>query len=239
MTNIINWSGYSWETRQRWGRVHKDYPHTWYDPAATEISDDKLILKTHYNPKYFNKTGEIAQIGVGLVSNTERFGYGRFEITARLPTGKALWPAFWMWSWSDWPPEIDVFEGYTKDSGYFNLSLDNPSLWNVKTNAYYDLIGSYVDTTTSIEAKTHWMWKNPAKHFITYAVEWLPNIILFEYDGRVVRKIKRDWVLEFFKGHKMNVIINNMFRTNKIGYLNKANIPRSSFVIKDFTYYKY
>jgi len=36
--------------------------------------------------------------------------YGYFEIRARLPRGKALWPAFWLVEPNQWPPEIDVFE---------------------------------------------------------------------------------------------------------------------------------
>ena len=34
---------------------------------------------------------------------------------AKLPYGDNLWPAFWMWSWDSWPPEIDIFEGYTNN----------------------------------------------------------------------------------------------------------------------------
>lgn len=37
--------------------------------------------------------------------------YGVFEIRARVPKGKALWPAFWLLNQKGgWPPEIDVFE---------------------------------------------------------------------------------------------------------------------------------
>ena len=50
--------------------------------------------------------------------------YGRFEIRAKLPTGRGTWPAIWMlptdWEYGDWPKsgEIDIMEnvGYVPDT---------------------------------------------------------------------------------------------------------------------------
>jgi beta-glucanase (GH16 family) len=42
-------------------------------------------------------------------SLVQRFGF--FEMRARIPAGKALWPAFWLLAADKkWPPEIDVLE---------------------------------------------------------------------------------------------------------------------------------
>jgi len=50
----------------------------------------------------------------GVISSRESLKqtYGYFEIRARLPHGKALWPAFWLVEPKQWPPEIDVFEAF-------------------------------------------------------------------------------------------------------------------------------
>ncbi|MBC7745875.1 MAG: glycoside hydrolase family 16 protein [Flavobacterium sp.] len=67
------------------------------------------------------------------------FLYGRFEISAKLPTGKGTWPAIWMlptdWTYGNWPNsgEIDIMEhvGYdqnkvhiTVHTGSFNHSIN-------------------------------------------------------------------------------------------------------------------
>lgn len=45
----------------------------------------------------------------GLILSNERFLYGRFEVRAKLPTGRGLWPAHWLWLDHN-APEIDIME---------------------------------------------------------------------------------------------------------------------------------
>jgi beta-glucanase (GH16 family) len=49
----------------------------------------------------------------GLLTSRPSFTqkHGFFELRARIPAGKGLWPAFWLLPMDkSWPPEIDVFE---------------------------------------------------------------------------------------------------------------------------------
>ena len=235
----INWSGYEWLTQERWGNIHPTKTLCWYDPTAVEKiyhpnRDDQLVLKTHHNIHYFHNLNVISTIGVGLVSNTTRFKYGYFEIEAKLPRGKHLWPAFWMWSWENWPPEIDIFEGYTRNTkGYLAFNIKNPiGFWDVNTNIH---LGKSPNNY-NLGAKTHWMgFKDPSKHFIKYGCMWTPYSLDLYYNERIVRTITDPKIMDQFKNTTMNIIINN--GVDKDADIN--NPTESEMVINYFKYKPY
>jgi len=238
MKETITWAGYTWLNRERWGRIHPDSPRMWNDPNAVEIRDGMLVLKTQKSPMTFVIDGKTVttNTGIGLVSNKTKFGHGYFEIEAKLPTGKHLWPAFWMWSFDSWPPEIDIFEAYTNNKkGYFKLFPAKwwrfLSFWNVQTNVHF---GFEKDGTKSSDGgKTFWMgFKNPRKHFIKYGCLWTPNEIEFYYNNRKVYTVNDPEIMKYFENTKMNVIINNGVDYES----DKDNPAKSEFIIKYFTY---
>jgi len=88
--------------------------------------------------------------------------YGRFEVRAKLPSGKGIWPAIWMlptdWEYGGWPAsgEIDIMEhvGYMPDSIFASAHTEsyNHAIGTNKT------AGIYVGDCES--------------EFHTYIVEW-------------------------------------------------------------------
>jgi beta-glucanase (GH16 family) len=90
--------------------------------------------------------------------------YGRFEIRAKLPSGRGTWPAIWMLpslkSYGDggWPDngEIDLMEHVGFDPNVVHAA--------VHTSAYNHLIGSH--KTTKIDVP------NATADFNIYAIEW-------------------------------------------------------------------
>lgn len=69
----------------------------WYDSAA--IMEDGLP-----NLRTFDYTS-------GIMWTKQKFFHGKFEARCRMPSGKGLWPAFWMYGGKR-NNEIDIFDSY-------------------------------------------------------------------------------------------------------------------------------
>jgi beta-glucanase (GH16 family) len=93
--------------------------------------------------------------------------YGRFEVSARLPSGRGTWPAIWMlptsWTYGGWPNsgEIDIMEHVGFDPDVVHTS--------VHTSAYNHKIGTQKTATLKLAGSR--------TGFNVYAVEWTPEEI--------------------------------------------------------------
>ena len=225
MKNKIQWSGYEWDTSPDWGLYHPNDKVAWYDEKRIKVDESgELTLSTEYNPRYGR------QIGVGMIlSNFNNFSYGEYEITAKLPRGSHLFPAFWILPIGEAPPEIDIFEAATKRRrGYFRWNPFRP--WDVKSNAHYGK--NYEDDHREIGAKHKFFgYKNPSKNYISYKMLWMPGVIEIYYNNKIVRKIENQDLLDQINGKNIQVIINNM-ATDKTTNYNQV----SKFKIKSFKY---
>jgi len=103
-----------------------------------------------------------------LVSrNKGDWTYGRFEVRAKLPSGRGTWPAIWMlptgWIYGGWPSsgEIDIMEHVGFDPDVVHAS--------VHTRAYNHTINT--QKTAQIKIPTS------RSKFNVYAVEWTPEEI--------------------------------------------------------------
>ena len=101
----------------------------------------------------------------GVITTQPSFSqtYGYFEMRARLPRGKGLWPAFWLLpADQSWPPEIDVME-----------SIGDPSQVFVTTHS----------RTTKAEGFERCIGGD---EFHTFAVSWDERDVIWYIDGRQV-----------------------------------------------------
>ncbi|MCX2573381.1 glycoside hydrolase family 16 protein [Pedobacter sandarakinus] len=98
--------------------------------------------------------------------------YGRFEIKAKLPSGRGTWPAIWMLPtdrvYGDWPKsgEIDIMEhvGYDQDMVHFTTHSE----------AYYFKINTQKSSTKKIDGVS--------TAFHLYRVDWTPYAIRGYFD---------------------------------------------------------
>jgi beta-glucanase (GH16 family) len=110
----------------------------------------------------------------GLINTQRSFSqvYGVFEMRARLPKGKGLWPAFWLLPVNrSWPPELDIFE----------ILGNDPTI--LHTNARSKAAGKHTDAPSVIHIP------DASAAFHDYAVDWEPDEIKWYFDGvEVARK---------------------------------------------------
>ena len=132
------------------------------------VDSGKLILEARKEQQ-----GDAFYTSSRLVSkNKGDWKYGRFEIMAKIPRGRGMWPAIWMlpthWEYGGWPKsgEIDIMENV----GYWPDSL----LGTVHTNAYNGMLGT--QKTKGVSRK------DPSGTFHLYAIEWTADSISFFVD---------------------------------------------------------
>lgn len=126
----------------------------------------------------------------GLFSQT----YGRYEIRAKLPIGKGLWPAIWMLPENDvyggWAAsgEIDIMEGWGSKPDTVGGTLHYGGLW--PGNKYTGKSYVFPSTTT-------------VNVFHEYALEWEPGKIRWYVDG-MLYQTQNNWYTKDSNGEKFS-----------------------------------
>ncbi len=127
--------------------------------------------------------------------NTFPFGqtFGYFEVTARVPAGAGLWPAFWLLPMDgSWPPEIDIAEVLGNDSRVAYASLHSTDAAWVRREPR-----SYNNSTTTDRATGA---GDLSEGFHRFALDWQADAITFLVDDRIVarRTTPRDMNKPFY-----------------------------------------
>lgn len=186
----IFWSGREWATQEDWGIINPSTPYAWTDADAVSIdSNNTAHVLAHHNPRNFilNGVDIISNIGTGMLHSIDSFQYGHFEIECKLPDGEYAWPAFWLYCTTSWPPEIDIFEGWSrKNHSYLNFDIKAPfRLWKVSPDFHF---GYNSATHTHANTKGGFFgFKNPKNNFLKYEMIWTPDKIEIIYNGYTVQ----------------------------------------------------
>ncbi|WP_187371409.1 family 16 glycosylhydrolase [Methylobacterium oryzihabitans] len=139
------------------------------------IDDGVLEIKAAATPTELNQWTSWRPYYSGMISSFSSFQqtYGYFEIRAKLPSGQALWPAFWMLP-ADLGPitEIDVFEALGQNP--FNaLMTAHSGTTGVRTKEGYSLL------TPDLTAGYH-----------DFGMDWGPDHLTWYLDGVAVGTAK-------------------------------------------------
>ncbi len=136
------------------------------------------VLAIEAKPASAQVTGAVGQWAhytSGLIttqfSHMQKYGY--FEMRAKLPVGKGLWPAFWLLPEDEtWPPEIDAMEAF----GDRNSKGEGGRTWiHYGSHALNkdEGCGEWYNTGVDITADFH-----------TYGVDIEKNGITYYFDGK-------------------------------------------------------
>ena len=182
------WNGKSgvWQPSLPWGgrtiptnRERQFYVDARIDPPsiarlAPFSLDSGLVITARPIPADARALTAGLSYASGLLTTARSFSqtYGYFEIRAKVPRGRGLWPAFWLAPADrSWPPEIDVMEahGHLVDGYWATIH------WREAGGAPQEQ-GFRISTPDLSE------------DFHDYGVEWGPELILWTFDGEVVAR---------------------------------------------------
>lgn len=236
----IKWMGYNWKPRRMNDQEFQgNQQHQWFHEDCVSITNDGMLaLGAEYCPKSFVEAGKqyTAEIKAGCCTSKNTFYHGKFEICCKLPKGKWLWPAFWLTGNKTWPPEIDIFEGYSNGSkSYFNFEWSTPFAWYaVKSNAWKNVYPDH----KQFGAKQHKAMKDPFK-WNYFTMEWRPDSVKIFFNSKLVREFDDKKLLSQMNEQGMRVIINNGCRDDAKSKDLKSGYSSSVFLVKSFIYEKY
>lgn len=232
-----------WRLQEPWGWFHPNggNPVQYYDKDGkyTYISPEGLVLETRKDPILVKKSDlpdwqqkpELPEEftidwRVGCVSSKKTYQYGWFSLEVMLPTGQGLWPAFWLSGDETWPPEIDIFEGYSKIDKYYSekILFDKKENWVIQPNLHY---GNVEEGTKDQYMPYNCPVYDATNRFVQYVLHWTEDFIKIYYDGVLVFETKNKKILSDYNQHMYIIINNAIYSKSKI-------IDESAMVVKNF-----
>lgn len=220
----FEWCGYNWKSEMDGGRIiHPDSPWYWYSQDTIKVCENNVLeLGIRKNPREVKHwTGKVyhPEYEVATMRSIESFRYGTYSADIMMPEGMNLWPSFWLTGDGNWPPEIDIMEGWSGNNKYFKWMIAQPPYispsWRTTTNVHYN--DSEMKHKSIGTRNISWFRqkKNPTTNYLKYKCIWEPSRIIFAVDDIIVRKVTGQVCEDLVKnlgnpekGYNMNVIFN-------------------------------
>ncbi len=173
----LNENDWNYETHEP-GWVNNELQAYVKSDENVYVKDGKLVIKPVKTGEGENATYTSGRINT---QNKHDFTYGRFEVRAKVPTGKGYLPAFWMMPtnenlYGQWPRcgEIDIMEvmGSDVSKAYGTIHYGNP---------HSESQGTKVLTKGNFADEYH-----------VFSCEWEPGSIKWYMDGELYHQ-ENDW----------------------------------------------
>jgi beta-glucanase (GH16 family) len=139
-----------------------------------EVLNGILTIRANKTPDHLTNALYGYEYYSGLITTRKFFSqqYGYFEMRAKIPSGKAIWPAFWMLPIDkSWPPELDIVEVVGQQPEVIVTTVHSGSVEQVKSSGCRTrLNGAY-------------------KEFHLYGAYWGPEKITYFIDREPIAEI--------------------------------------------------
>jgi beta-glucanase (GH16 family) len=147
-------------------------------------------------------------------SNSFEQKYGYFEIRSKITDQPGHWPAFWLASVYNWPPEIDVYEIYTGRKG---------GKKSFSSNFHWRDVPKDMEGPKSMSPHRHKVL-DVSDDFHIYAVEWNEDGFKVYYDNLLVRVFTNPKSIQFFE-YPMHIIIGSGIDAGEGRKIEEAKFP--------------
>lgn len=150
-------------------------------PENARIENDALVIEARRETLHkarFPDWGGQAYTSARLVSR-EQHGYGFYEIRAKLPCGRGIWPAIWMLAPDGkWPDngEIDIMEMVGWDANVIHATLHSGAFNHARGTQR----GAQKRVPTACSA------------YHRYQLDWRPEAITIGVDDRAYMRVAND-----------------------------------------------
>ena len=145
----------------------------WYVNDAFEFDSGSLRIRAD------KRSGLTYPYSSGVITTCGHFSqkYGYFEMRVKIPSGKGLWPAFWLMPDSlVWPPEIDIFE----------------ILGNAPAVDYMTYHWSQFGVHAS--SGSNWSGPNFSQGYHVFGLAWMRGTLVWYVDGVERKRVTGSWL---------------------------------------------
>ncbi len=215
LPNAANWK---FDVGTDWGNAQLEYDSNL--PTNASLDGVGNLRITARRESSNNRAYTSARITTQGLRETK---YGRYEARMKLPTGRGMWPAFWLLGANigtvGWPQsgEIDIMENRGQEPTRINGSLHGPGYSGgaAITRAYDLPTGQRVDN-----------------EFHVYKVEWTEDRIDYFVDDSLYQSIKKTYVpTTWVFDHPFYIILNLAVGGNYVGAPDASTVFPQSLVV--------